>query len=458
MNTNILSNFAHTNTTIALCISRLMAVKSINPNTFRLSVLTPDDTQEEGTGQYQVEAQVILQLLNTSYAEVVSALNRVTRKDQLIPLNDRHRHNSGWDDQYDGGENDAEPEETELTLEDQIVHAVDRAEIVLRYGKHIASIKQGGAEWLTGFEVDAWVPVQGLTDDKDGKFTVDQVKAACESEVDLETHILAGRVVKVRTVVDNRLMNFTAWCQAQVSAAKRKEKVTDWTRKCAYAATMGIELHDVPVNDAMNYIGDLVSKPAFNRKTSRLEDAVRQVGNAKYLSIAYALKSNVAALKVKDAELNKTFIKAFQYLPYSDMLQIDIANTLKSEDWLDHQLSLDIKQSEQDAKQNLRQAMREQAMFGMEQMAVQAQATNQQAQALRDMIAQQRAALYAPKPTQAEISAAEKFAAFVKEAAQAKKEKAAATRAAKAKEKAATKHLTGIAGTSNMPSYNTNRH
>ena len=451
MNTNILSNFAHTNTTIALCISKLMAVKPVNPNTFRLSVLTPDDVQEEGTGQYQVEAQVILQLLNTAYAEVVSALNRVTRKDQLIPLNDRHRHNSGWDDQYDGGENDAEPEETELSIEDQIVHAVDRAEVVLRYGKHIASIKQGGAEWLTGFEVDAWVPVAGLTDDKDGKFTIDSVKQACESEVDLETHILAGRVVKVRTVVDNRLQGFTAWCQAQVSTAKRKEKVTDWTRKCAYAATMGIELHDVPVNDAMNYIGDLVSKPAFNRKTSRLEDAVRQVGNAKYLSIAYALKSNVAALKVKDAELNKTFIKAFQYLPYSDMLQIDIQATLKSEDWLDHQLSLDIKQSEQDAKQNLRQAMREQAMFGMEQLAVQAQATNNQAQALRDMIAQQRAALYAPKPSaeqvQAEIDAKT-------EKAKARQAKAAATR----KANAAAKHLTGIAGTSNMPSYSTNRH
>lgn len=454
MNTNILSNFAHTNSTIAQSISKLMAVKPVNPNTFRLSVLTPDDVQEEGVGQYQVEAQVILQLLNTAYAEVVSALNRVTRKDQLIPLNDRHRHNSGWDDQYDGGENDAEPEETELSIEDQIVHAVDRAEIVLRYGKHIASIKQGGAEWLTGFEVDAWVPVQGLTDDKDGKFTVDSVKQACESEVDLETHILAGRVVKVRTVVDNRLMGFTAWCQAQVSSAKRKEKVTDWTRKCAYAATMGIELHDVPVNDAMNYIGDLVSKPAFNRKTSRLEDAVRQVGNAKYLSIAYALKSNVAALKVKDAELNKTFIKAFQYLPYSDMLQIDIQATLKSEDWLDHQLSLDIKQSEQDAKQNLRQAMREQAMFGMEQTAVQAQATNNQAQALRDMIAQQRAALYAPKPSaeqvQAEIDAKADYAAKVK----VRQAKAAATR----KANAAAKHITGITGTSNMPSYSTNRH
>lgn len=87
-------------------------------------------------------------------------------------------------------------------------------------------------------------------------------------------------------------------------------------------------------------------------------------------------------------------------------------------------------------------------------MAVQAQTTNNQAQALRDMIAQQRAALYAPKPTQAEISAAEKFAAFAKEAAQAKKEKAAETR----KAKAAAKHLTGIAGTSNMPSYSTNRH
>ena len=178
------------------------------------------------------------------------------------------------------------------------------------------------------------------------------------------------------------------------------------------------------------------------------------MGNAKYLSIAYALKSNVAALKVKDAELNKTFIKAFQYLPYSDMLQIDIQATLKSEDWLDHQLSLDIKQSEQDAKQNLRQAMREQAMFGMEQMAVQAQTVNNQAQALRDMIAKQRAALDAPKPSAEQVQAEIDAKADYAEKAKARQLKAAATR----KANAAAKHITGIAGTSNMPSYSTNRH
>lgn len=445
--TNVLSNFAHSNEIIRKAVASVMATKAAKPSTFRLSVVTPDDVLEEGTGQYKMEAQVVLQLINTAYAELVSALNRTTRKEQLIPLNDRHRHASGWDDQYDGSE---EPEETEESIETQIVNAADRAEVILRYAKHIASIKAGGAEWLTGFEVDAWVPVVGLQDDKDGKFTVKEVVEACASGVNLETHILMGRVTKVRSVVDNRLLNFTPWCKAQVSTAKRKEKISDWTMKCAYAATLNVELHDIPVNDAINYIGDLVSQPAFNRKTSRLEDAVRQVGNAKYLSVAYAIKSNAAALKVNESELNKTYIKASEYLPYSDMLFIDLATVQASDEWADHQLDLDVQAAEADAKAEVRAAMREQIMFGIEKRALEVANTRSQADAIRALIAKDRAALLALMPAPAPVDEAAK----AKKAEAAKK--AAATRAKNAAAKEAVKHVKGVHKASNKPNLNVN--
>lgn len=431
---NILSQFNHANPVIAQSIAKLMAVTPIKPNTFRLSVVTPDDVMEEGSGQYRMEALVVLQLINTAYSELVSALNRVTRKDTLIAQHDRHRHNSGWDDVYDGGENDAPKEETELTIEEQVFNAVDRAEVVLRYGKHIASIKGGGAEWLTGFAISTWVPNEGLKDSD--TFTVKEVLEACASGINLETHILMGRVHKVESIVENRLVGFTQFCKQQVSNARAKDKVTEWTKKVAYAATMGIELHDIPVNDAMEYIGDLVSKSAFDRKTSRLEDAVRQVGNSKYLSVAYAIKQNIAALKVKENELDKTFIKASEFLPYSDMLQLDIAQVHKSEEWEDHQLALEVQQAEVDARRDMRAALREQTMFSLEKQAVQIAAIRGQSADIRAMIAAAKADLYKPVPTQADIEADARIAAFAKEAVEAKKAKAAATRKAKADAKA----------------------
>ena len=449
---NILASFNHSNGAIAESIAKLMAVETIKPSTFRLSVITPDDVIEEGNGQYRMEAQVVLQLLNTAASELVSSLNRVTSKDALLAQYDRHRHNSGWDDQYDGGDADTK-QETEQTIEEQVFDAIDRYAVVLAYGKHIAAIKGGGAEWLTGFETSTWVPNPGLKDCPDGKFTVKQVLEACASGIDLEVHIMMGRVNKTKGVVENRLVSFTELCKNQVSQARTKKKVTEWTQKVAYASTMGIFIDAVPVNDACNYIGDMVSRSAFNRKTSRLEDAVRQVGNSKYLSIAYALKQNIAALHVNESELNKTFLKVSEFLPYSDMLQKDIASVVKSEEWLDHQLELDIKQAAVNAKANLRQAMRDQVMFDLEKQALESQATNNQAAALRAMIAQQRAELYAPKPTAEELAA--KTAQAEKKAAAAKK--AAATKKAKAAEKA--KQAKGVkpstAPTPQVPKYNT---
>ena len=92
---NVISNFAAANTTIAAAIAKLMAVTHVSPKNFRLSVITPDDVVEAKDGQYQIEAPVLIELLDTAYAEVVSLLNRTTRKEQTIALHDRHRYASG---------------------------------------------------------------------------------------------------------------------------------------------------------------------------------------------------------------------------------------------------------------------------------------------------------------------------------------------------------------------------
>lgn len=446
---NVITNFAHTNNVIAAAIKKLMDVECKKANTFRLSVPTPDDTQQEGTGQYKFEAPVILAVLDTAYAEIVSLANRTTRKDAQIALHDRHRHASGWDDQYDGQD---EPEETEQSIESQLIDAIDRAEVVLRYAKHIAAVKQGGAEWLAGFEVDKWVPVPGLTDDKDGKFTLEEVMRACISEVGLYEHIKMGRVQKVRSVVENRLLGFNEWCDQQIH---RKGVDEGWKNKCAYARICDIHIHDVPVNTAMDYIGDIVLGSAFNRLTTRLEDAVTKVANSKYLGLAYAIQNEIAATEVNKRNIDKAFQKAFEFLPYSPMRSTDVLEIKASDEWLDFQLDLDVKNAEEEAKKDFRAAMREQAMFNIEKRALEIQSTRHQADHIRGLLAQQCAELYQPKQDDAEqlAKAAKEAETKAKRAAAAKK--AAETRARKAAEKAEAAKLKGVHKSSTMPRYNT---
>lgn len=442
---NVISNFAHTSSIIATAVAKLMAIKHTKPNTFRLSVAAPNDVQPEGTGQYRMEAPIILAVLDTVYAEIVSLANRTTRKDAQIALHDRHRYASGWDDQYDGQD---EPEETAESIEEQLINAVDRAEVVLRYAKHIAAIKDGGAQWLAGFEVNKWVPVPGLTDDPAGKFTLEQVMQACITETNLYEHIKMGRVQRVTSVVENRLLGFNDWCDAQIH---RKGVDDGWKNKCAYARTCDIHLHDIPVNTAEEYIGDIVLSSAFNRTTTRLEDAVAKVANNNYLRIAYAIQHSAAATTVNKREIDKAMAKAWEFLPYSTMLQIDITAVKASEEWQDHQLDLDVKAAEEEAKRDFRAAMREQAMFNIEKRAVEIQSTCEQAERIRALLAKQREELFAPKPTEADLEA-EKAAKAKREAAA---KKAAETRAKNKAAKEAAKHLKGVHKASNKPVLNT---
>lgn len=442
---NVITNFAHANNVINAAITKLMAVEHKQPKTFRLSVPAADDVQPEGIGQYRVEAPIIIALLDTAYAEIVSAATRTTRKDAQIALHDRHRHNSGWDDQYDGAD---DKEETEEDLAAALVEAVDRAEVVLRYAKHIAAIKDGGAQWIAGFEVTKWVPMPGLTDDPNGAFTLEQVMQACISETGLYEHIKMSRVQKVKSVVENRLLPFNEWCDQQIH---RKGVADNWKNKCAEARTCDIHLSDIPVNTAVSYIADIALGSAFNRTTTRLEDAVTKVANNNYLRVAYTLQNNIAATTVNKREIDKAMSKAWDFLSYSVMLQRDIFEVKASDEWQDHQLDLDVKAAEEDAKRDFRAAMREQAMFNIEKRAIETQATRSQADHIRSLIAKQREELLAPKPTAEELAAQAEAEAKAKAKREAAAKKAAATRKANAEAKAKAAHLKGVHKASNKP-------
>lgn len=442
---NVISNFAAANTTIAAAIAKLMAVTHVSPKNFRLSVITPDDVVEAKDGQYQIEAPVLIALLDTAYAEVVSLLNRTTRKEQTIALHDRHRYASGWDDTYDGNET---AEETEESIECQLGDALDRAAVILRYMKHVASIKAGGAEWLAGFDVDKWVPVVGLTDDPKGTFTVEDVAHACTTETNLWVHIQMGRVQKIHSVVDNRCLHLKPWLRAQLA---RKNQDDAWRNKLAYALVCDVEVEDIPVNTAVEYIGDIVSRSAFNRHTTRLEDAMRRVANSAYFRLGYAINAELIALKPTPRNVEKALKKAYSYLPYSEALQADIKITRASPEWEDYQLDMDVRTAENEALRDERQALREMAMFNIEKRAIAIAETRSKADSIRALIATQRAELLAPKvpqPSEEELAAR----AAKKEAAKAK---AAATRAATRAAKEAAKQTKGIVGTSKMPRLNT---
>lgn len=433
---NVIAQFAHTSSVISDAVTKLMSIEHKAPNTFRLSVATPNDVQEEGNGQYRVEAPILVALLDTAYAEIVSLANRTTRKDAQIALHDRHRYASGWDDQYDGSD---DPEETEESIEEQLVNAVDRAEVVLRYAKHIAAVKDGGAQWLAGFEVDKWVPVEGLNGEE-----YELVAKACLAEANLADHIKMGRVQKVRTVVENRLLPFNEWCDNQIH---RKGVDDSWKNKCAYARICDIHINDIPVNTAMEYIGDIALSSAFNRLTTRLEDAMSKVANTNYMRVAYTLANNVAATTVNKREIDKAMAKAWEFLPYSKMLQADIKDVLASDEWQDHQLDLDVKRAEEEAKQDERQAYRELTMFNIEKRALAIAETRTKADSIRALIAKERSELLAPKP------AAQSDEVTAKRAEAAKK--AAETRAKNKAAKEAAKHVKGIHKASNKPVYDT---
>lgn len=408
MKTNALMNFAAANTTVSATIAKLFAIKPIKAADFRLSVVRPDDVVEEGLGQYQLESPVVVALLDTAYAEVVSAACATERRD-AIPQADRARSLSGYDETYDGQD---EPEATEHTLEELLQAAIDRASIVLRYARHIASIKDGGAQWITGFDVDKYV----ANDPKD-----EEAVAICARNGDVSQLIIDARVTRVTEHVKNRLPSFHDWCDA----GRRQEWASvEWKAKLAMAMVQGVEVPDAPVNTALDYIGEIVADSAFNRDTSRLEDAITRVANKRYLTIAYALGDGTKR------GIDSAVKTAWTALPYSTLLQQDIAAVKASDEWADHQLACDVAQAKKDAEQEMRNAIRAQTMFSIERQAKEIAGIKAQAAGIYALINAEKASV-------AKAEKAAKAAANPKPAKAKKEAKAAITKA----------KTSGIAGT-----------
>lgn len=417
---NALMAFASTNTAVAQTIASLFKIEAQAPAKFRLAVVVADDVAEEGAGQYGLEAPVMINLLSSAYAEIVSAATRTTRKDD-IPQADRARSLSGFDDTYDGAE---EPELTEIDLETDLEKAITRASVISAYAHHIAAIKQGGAEWILGFDVDKYV----ANDVQDEEAT-----ALClKPEADLSQLILENRVQLVKEHVGNKLPSLKTWCEEQ----RRNEFTSpEWKAKVARTMVQGIELDSCPVNTAMEYIGDIVAGSAFNRSTTRLEDAITRVANNRYLGLAYALQGE------RKSVITKTVKKVWTALPYSSMLQDDIKLVQASDEWADAQLEAEVQAEEEAQRAAARAAIRAQTQFALETrmlaIAEQSAATAGIMAGLKAQREARAAAAEAARPRTAEELAAETKAV-------AKAAKAKATREAKAQAKAQAKSSTAV--------------
>jgi hypothetical protein len=340
-------------------ITKLVNLKLKSPSSFRLSVHTPDDVQEEGFGQYQAEAHVILRLLNTAYSEVVFSMIA----DVATPVADRGR-NPQFNPETPGAyESEAEQSQNQESLVEQAMH---RAQVILAYGWYISRITHGGAEWLQGFTINNW----GAADPND-----EEAVLACSSDADITTFIKESRVILKREQVQCRLLHFNDWCQQQL---KREGLSPEWRAKVAYATTVGyIEDQEAVSHSIMKeFIGPIVAEPAFNRPTSRLEDAVTQAANTQYLKLLQAFETGKEN-KVWDKEAVQLLI------PYSPILKANIQELKASTEWHDQILQEEVTTAHQAAEKNLREALREQVLSTIAQQANQVANINAKAEAIR---------------------------------------------------------------------------
>jgi hypothetical protein len=338
-------NFASANKTIAKTIADLFKVVKANPNTFRLSVKVPDDINEEGVGQYALEASVVILLLNTAYSEVVVAATTVERRDAM-PVADRGRSHEGYDDVYDGAE---EAETTEEDLSTSLEKAMDRAAVVHSYAEHIAGIKGGGAEWMKGFDTFKYVAV-------DKADTVAVTQCGIQNS-DVSKLIIEGRVIRENTRVNNRIETLNDWLDTQL---KSQFASPAWKAKLAETSIQKLDMPNCGVSEACDYIGHIVNGTAFNRTNSRLAEAIERVANSKYISLTKAIDSELSGA------VNKALKSALDSVRFSTLLQIDKLDVLSSNEWADHCLDLEIKQEEDDTKEAFREAIRAQNMYARE--------------------------------------------------------------------------------------------
>ena len=371
---NAINLFAHQSTIIAKAIADLMRITPISPSTFRLSVSTPADTRPEGDGMYAVEAPVVAALLNLAYSEVVSAACRTTRLDS-IPVADRGRTNyygnTPEDEVYDGAD---EPEETQETLDTALDAALDRAAVIRRYGKYIAAIKDGGAEWLNGFEVETWKPAAGLSEE-----LTEKIQMACDMNAGLAQYIKAGQVVLTHELVNGRLPTFTDWLKAEMLRCDDEA----WSQKLARVSILNLEVEPVGIDTCKNFLGEIVLGSAFRRETTRLEDAITQAANSRWRQLSAVIDREAMHSSPNERNVVKALKKAWAFLPYATQMHQSIREVKSSDDYQDWELANQIEAAKQVAQTDLRQALREKALFDIGKQADEIARIRAQAAAIR---------------------------------------------------------------------------
>lgn len=280
-----------------------------------LPTKSPKEFDLQNFGSPAAEIQVVRRLLDTAYSEVVSLINQVPRKDS-IPVADRGRSLSDFDSEYDGTE---EVESTFDSIEAQLELAIINAAVVHRYAQHLGAVKQGGAEWaINGFvSSPEWVAI----DPKDT-----QAVQVCHEKGDqLCAWIAAGdnRIELKSEYVRPVIKSFGQWL-TDTFAKANKTKV--WSQKLAQAIAVADNetkgLMSVEIDVAKASIHRWAALPAFNRNTSRLEEAVASAADTKW------------RFDFSKAQLPSSAV-AWLLLPYSPKFQQDRADFQQSQELMD---------------------------------------------------------------------------------------------------------------------------
>lgn len=410
----LINNFKSSNKTIAATVAKLVGV-TYNP-VYRLALPAVDVRAVEGSGQFDMEMDVTLELLNASYWELSAAIN--SEEDDKSPVfgRDKNPQASCYKPEEDGGN---ATDEKRVTKDQRIERAIAAAAMVYRYASHLAKIDGAGlGRYLHGSTRTTWAAV---------KESDTEAVEACKTNVNLHKMILDGRVVKTTVSYAPKIKSYEQWCKDQMTSAK----VNDGLK--AYIASAQVAQVEVPDTSNETFMKMMASwADDINQKhnETRLNLAVKRVANTQWFFTKTELGR--AELSGNTGDLVYTMRK-WGYLIYSNELQIDIANFKESLEYKMHQMDLRIEQERKALVEEQLQLNFSAHMLGIKKQAAEIQVARRSMEAERakqqKMMDEIEAMLTppAPQPTAEELEA-QRLAAEKKAAAQ---EKAKATREAK---------------------------
>jgi hypothetical protein len=326
-------------------------------------VPTNPDSFEFAGGNWAVEGQLVLPIINGLYGELAAAHRSVS------PTRDRNVIEGAEDTgPYFRGDRAREAEDALQKLE----HGLG---VALGYAQHLANIPDTG--WLGGFDITAWAPVRP----EDAA-----ARAAVQAGGDLTPLILAGRVVPVTERV-TPLKDFTRWLQ---EAGGRSNSV--WFKnQCAYLRAVGVEVEHADVEESKKYINDVVKDTPTIGDTSASRLKLAASRKADWLWTDIKSKADAAILKAKAGGyepslpqvLRKPMDKAWELLTWSAALQADVANYKDSPEYLVAAVEKDLATAKKAAVAELREALAAKAMAEIKAKKAEIDALRAEAEAIR---------------------------------------------------------------------------